>query len=66
MYFAVFNSTGSRLTALGAYYGLRFPNGAQDKRSTALEMLANGYTQKAIAELLGVHRNTIRNWGMHK
>ncbi|HFI6186572.1 helix-turn-helix domain-containing protein [Escherichia coli] len=64
MYFAVFNSTGSRLTALGAYYGLRFPNGAQDKRSTALEMLANGYTQKAIAELLGVHRNTIRNWGL--
>lgn len=64
MYFAVFNSTGSRLTALGAYYGLRFPNGAPDKRSTALEMLANGYTQKAIAELLGVHRNTIRNWGL--
>ncbi|WP_286086466.1 helix-turn-helix domain-containing protein [Escherichia coli] len=40
--------------------------GYEDKRRTALEMLANGYTQKAIAELLGVHRNTIRNWGMHK
>ncbi|ATX12330.1 hypothetical protein CU078_27495 (plasmid) [Escherichia coli] len=58
MYFAVFNSTGSRLTALGAYYGLRFPNGAQDKRSTALEMLANGYR--------GLRANRTKTYGKRK
>ncbi|MGE1525094.1 helix-turn-helix domain-containing protein [Escherichia coli] len=26
----------------------------------------NGYSQKAIAAMLNVHRNTIRNWAMHK
>ncbi|WP_139510463.1 terminase gpP N-terminus-related DNA-binding protein, partial [Escherichia coli] len=26
----------------------------------------NGYSQKAIAVMLDVHRNTIRNWAMHK
>ncbi|EFI4148775.1 hypothetical protein GYE90_005241, partial [Escherichia coli] len=24
------------------------------------------YSQKAIAAMLNVHRNTIRNWAMHK
>ncbi|EJN3747137.1 replication initiation protein [Escherichia coli] len=52
--------------ARGRKGGIAKGAGYEDKRRTALEMLANGYTQKAIAELLGVHRNTIRNWGMHK
>ena len=37
-----------------------------DKRFMALCMLENGYSQKAIAAMLNVHRNTIRNWAMHK
>ncbi|WP_286086464.1 helix-turn-helix domain-containing protein [Escherichia coli] len=36
--------------------------GYEDKRRTALEMLANGCSQKAIAEMLGVSDRTIRNW----
>ncbi|EKO1959985.1 replication initiation protein [Salmonella enterica] len=38
----------------------------EEKRFMALGMLDNGYSQKAISEKLGVHRNTIRNWAMHK
>ncbi|EMB0925721.1 replication initiation protein [Salmonella enterica] len=34
----------------------------EDKRIIAQEMLANGCTQKAIAEALGVSDRTVRNW----
>lgn len=42
--------------------GLAKGMGYDDQRTTALEMLAKGCTQKGIAELLGVSDRTIRNW----
>lgn len=44
--------------AKGAAYG--------EKRIQALALLASGVSQKETAESLGVHRNTIKNWAMHK
>lgn len=35
---------------------------SEDKRTQAIEMLANGYTQKAIADVLNITTRTIRNW----
>ncbi|MGU6191623.1 helix-turn-helix domain-containing protein, partial [Escherichia coli] len=48
--------------ARGRKGGIAKGAGYEDKRSTALEMLVNGCTQKAIAEMLGVSDRTIRNW----
>lgn len=36
------------------------------KRAQALSLLDSGVSQKGVAERLGVHRNTVRNWSMHK
>ena len=37
-----------------------------DKRAQAFDLLDSGATQSQVAQQLGVHRNTIRNWVMHK
>jgi len=37
-----------------------------DKRAQALALLDSGASQSAVAKQLGVHRNTVRNWTMHK
>lgn len=37
-----------------------------DKRAQALDMSTEGMSQKAIAEALGIHRNSVRNYLMHK
>ncbi|MFY3412203.1 MULTISPECIES: replication initiation protein, partial [Enterobacteriaceae] len=52
--------------ARGRKGGLAKGEAYEDKRFMALCMLENGYSQKAIAAMLDVHRNTIRNWAMHK
>ncbi|MFN0674311.1 replication initiation protein, partial [Escherichia coli] len=52
--------------ARGRKGGIAKGEAYEDKRFMALCMLENGYSQKAIAAMLNVHRNTIRNWAMHK
>ncbi|EHR8987835.1 helix-turn-helix domain-containing protein [Escherichia coli] len=56
------NFTPAIQAAQGRKGGIAKGAGYEDKRCTALEMLANGYSQKAIAEMLGVSDRTIRNW----
>jgi DNA-directed RNA polymerase subunit N (RpoN/RPB10) len=38
----------------------------QTKKERALQMLSEGKTQKEVSEELGIHRNTVRNYKMHK
>ena len=52
--------------ARGRKGGIAKGEAYEGKRFMALCMLENGYSQKAIAAMLNVHRNTIRNWAMHK
>ena len=53
----------------GRMGGLKKGHANKDKRVQAHELRAEGMTQQAIADALGVHRNTVRNWlklRMHK
>ncbi|POS29173.1 plasmid replication protein, partial [Escherichia coli] len=61
-YYVATTHTPEIQAARGRKGGIAKGAGYEDKRSTALEMLVNGCTQKAIAEMLGVSDRTIRNW----
>lgn len=53
----------------GRMGGLKKGHANKDKRVQAHELRAEGMKQQAIADALGVHRNTVRNWlklRMHK
>lgn len=48
--------------ARGRMSGAKRAHASKEKREKAHELRAKGMTQKDIAEFLGVHRNTVRNW----
>lgn len=52
--------------AQGAKGGKAKGKAYSDKRTKALEMHSQGMTQTAISEALGIHRNSVRNYVMHK
>lgn len=52
--------------AKGKKGGIAKGEAYSDKREQALQMFSCGMSRQAIATTLGVHRNTLRNWLMHK